>query len=77
MKKTILYHFKQDMTLLKVSQKPPVHAANLVANNAHPIYGVYVIVASALHVMDDQSLLQQTEVSHIIFISCYPFMICS
>ena len=29
------------------------------------------------HVMDDQHLLQQTEVSHFSFPSCYQFMICS
>ena len=28
------------------------------------------------HVMDDQHLLQQTEVSHISFISCYQCMMC-
>ena len=32
---------------MKVSQKPPVHAANLVANNGNTVYGVDVIVAPA------------------------------
>ena len=32
---------------MEVSQKPPVHAANLVANNGNTVYGVDVIVASA------------------------------
>ena len=31
---------------MKVTQMPPVHAANLVANSGNTAYGVDVIVAS-------------------------------
>ena len=40
LRQTILYHFKWNM---KVTQMPPVHAANLVANRGNTAEGVDVI----------------------------------
>ena len=34
---------------MKVTQMPPVHAANLVANSGNTAYGVYVIEPSETH----------------------------
>ena len=40
---TILYHFKIIYGSMKVTQMPPVHAANLVASSGNTAYGVDVI----------------------------------